>query len=573
MMQTIYYDLRDIKGQQKEIRDKVAAAAKILREGGLVALPTETVYGLGANGLDEDAVRRIFEAKGRPQDNPLILHVSGPQWLTRYCAEVPPLAYVLARKFWPGPLTMILKRGPGVPDVTTAGLDTVAVRCPNHPVTLAIIREAGIPIAAPSANLSGRPSCTTAQDVLEDMDGKIQCLVDGGPCIVGVESTILDLTCTPPRLLRPGGLPVEQIERLIGPIAVDKAVNAPLEENEQPRAPGMKYRHYAPKAPVTVVTGAPEASAQEILRRVGPDCGVICFDEYAHLFEKQTVQCLGPSQDKHTQAQRLFDALRAFDSENVQEIYAQCPDNQGLGLAIGNRLKKAAGFHVIEADSLRVVLGITGGTGAGKTSVLNVIREMGGIVVDADAVYHEMLAGSVEMRNAINALFPGVFDAQGQLNRKKLGEEVFARRERLAQLNEIVFAFVIPEIQRRVGTDTGLYAIDAINLLESGLSELCDRTIAVTAPSELRVRRIMARDGISEQYARMRITAQKPDEYYRTKCDCELTNATDNPEVFQEEVREFLRRLMETIREEKTNGKERVQRTEKSPAFDPEERL
>lgn len=556
MMQTIYYDLRDIKGQQKEIRDKVSAAAKILREGGLVGLPTETVYGLGANGLDGAAVRRIFEAKGRPQDNPLILHVSGPQWLTRYCAQVPPLAYVLARKFWPGPLTMILKRDPCVPDETTAGLDTVAVRCPNHPVTLAIIREAGVPIAAPSANLSGRPSCTTAQDVLEDMDGKIQCLVDGGPCAVGVESTILDLTCTPPQLLRPGGVPVEQIERLIGPIAIDKAVNGVLDGEERPRAPGMKYRHYAPKAPVIVVSGAPEASAQEILRRVGPESGVICFEEYLPLFEKQRVQSLGPSQDKQTQAQRVFDALRAFDSETVTEIYAQCPDNQGLGLAIGNRLKKAAGFHVIEADRERVVLGITGGTGAGKTSVLDVIREMGGVVVDCDAVYHEMLNGSEEMRNTINAVFPGVFDADGKLNRQKLGEEVFSRRERLARLNDIVYHFVVPEVERRLGKDTGLYAIDAINLLESGISELCDKTIAVTAPTELRVRRIMARDGISEQYARMRITAQKPDEYYRTKCDCELTNAADTPESFREEAREFIRRLMETIKEEKTHGNE-----------------
>ena len=556
MMQTIYYDLRDIKGQQKEIRDKVSAAAKILREGGLVGLPTETVYGLGANGLDGAAVRRIFEAKGRPQDNPLILHVSGPQWLTRYCAQVPPLAYVLARKFWPGPLTMILKRDPCVPDETTAGLDTVAVRCPNHPVTLAIIREAGVPIAAPSANLSGRPSCTTAQDVLEDMDGKIQCLVDGGPCAVGVESTILDLTCTPPRLLRPGGVPVEQIERLIGPIAIDKAVNGVLDGEERPRAPGMKYRHYAPKAPVIVVAGAPEASAQEILRRVGPESGVICFEEYLPLFEKQRVQSLGPSQDKQTQAQRVFDALRAFDSETVTEIYAQCPDNQGLGLAIGNRLKKAAGFHVIEADRERVVLGITGGTGAGKTSELDVIREMGGVVVDCDAVYHEMLNGSEEMRNTINAVFPGVFDADGKLNRQKLGEEVFSRRERLARLNDIVYHFVVPEVERRLGKDTGLYAIDAINLLESGISELCDKTIAVTAPTELRVRRIMARDGISEQYARMRITAQKPDEYYRTKCDCELTNAADTPESFREEAREFIRRLMETIKEEKTHGNE-----------------
>ena len=551
-MQTIYYDLRDTKGQQKEIEDKISAAAKILREGGLVGIPTETVYGLGANGLDGKAVKRIFEAKGRPQDNPLILHVTGPQWLPRYCADIPPIAYVLARKFWPGPLTMILKRKPIVPDETTAGLDTVGMRCPNHPVTLAIIREAGVPIAAPSANTSGRPSCTTAQDVLEDMNGKIEGVVDGGPCTVGVESTILDLTCEPPRLLRPGGLPLEDLERLIGHIDVDKAVTTPLKEGEQPKAPGMKYRHYAPKAPVTVFTGAPDASAREIQRRVGPTSGVICFDEYAHLFQGQEVHTLGPSGDKLAQAQRVFDALRTFDNSSVTEIYAQCPDNRGLGLAIGNRLKKAAGFHVVESDSHRIVLGLTGGTGAGKTSALNAIRELGGTVIDCDAVYHEMLENSQEMRNAINARFPGVFDQDGKLNRQKLGKEVFAKKDRLAQLNEIVFRFMVPELDRRMeSAGDGLFAIDAINLLESGADRLCDRTIAVTAPTELRVRRIMARDGITEQYARLRISAQKPDEYYRGKCDCELNNAADTPEAFQAEAKLFFTRLIETITEEK----------------------
>ena len=552
-MQTIYYDLRDTKGQQKEIEDKISAAAKILREGGLVGIPTETVYGLAANGLDEKAVKRIFEAKGRPQDNPLILTIPGQQWLPRYCKDIPPLAYVLARKFWPGPLTMILKcRTDVVPSVITAGLDTVAMRCPNHPVTLAIIREAGIPVAAPSANTSGRPSCTTAQDVLEDMDGKIEGVVDGGPCTVGVESTILDLTCEPPRLLRPGGLPLEDLERLIGHIDVDKAVTTPLKEGEQPKAPGMKYRHYAPKAPVTVFTGAPDASAREIQRRVGPTSGVICFDEYAHLFQGQEVHTLGPSGDKLAQAQRVFDALRTFDSSSVTEIYAQCPDNRGLGLAIGNRLKKAAGFHVVEADSHRIVLGLTGGTGAGKTSALNAIRELGGTVIDCDAVYHEMLENSQEMRNAINAKFPGVFDQDGKLNRQKLGQEVFAQKDRLAQLNEIVFGFMTPELDRRMeSAGDGLFAIDAINLLESGADRLCDRTIAVTAPTELRVRRIMARDGITEQYARLRISAQKPDEYYRGKCDCELNNAADTPEAFQAEAKLFFTRLIETITEEK----------------------
>ena len=554
-MQTIYYDLRDTKGQQKEIEDKISAAAKILREGGLVAIPTETVYGLGANGLDAQAVKRIFEAKGRPQDNPLILHVTGPQWLPRYCRNIPPMAYVLARKFWPGPLTMILQRQSIVPDETTAGLDTVAVRCPNHPVTLAIIREAGVPIAAPSANTSGRPSCTSAQDVLEDMDGKVEGVVDGGPCSVGVESTILDLTCQPPRLLRPGGLPLEDLERLIGHIDVDHAVTAPLQEGEKPKAPGMKYRHYAPKAPVTVVTGAPEASAREIQRRAGKGAGIICFDEYADLFRGMEVHTLGPSGDKLVQAQRVFDALRTFDNSDVTEIYTQCPDNRGLGLAIGNRLKKAAGFHVVEADSQRVVLGITGGTGAGKTSALRAVEALGGQVIDCDAAYHEMLAENEELRNAINEKFPGVFRSDGSLNRRKLGEEVFARKDRMEQLNEIVFRFVVPESERRVeALPDGLYAIDAVNLLESGLDHLCDQTIAVTAPLELRVRRIMARDGITEQYARLRISAQKADEYYRSKCDCELTNSADTAEAFQADAQMFFHRMVEAIREEKRHG-------------------
>ena len=554
-MQTIYYDLRDTKGQQKEIEDKISAAAKILREGGLVAIPTETVYGLGANGLDPNAVNRIFEAKGRPQDNPLILHVTGAQWLPRYCRDIPPIAYVLARKFWPGPLTMILKRSPVVPDETTAGLDTVAVRCPNHPVTLSIIREAGIPVAAPSANTSGRPSCTTAQDVLEDMDGKIEGVVDGGACTVGVESTILDLTCEPPRLLRPGGLPLEDLERLIGHIDVDKAVTGKLEEGEKPKAPGMKYRHYAPKAPVTVVTGSPEASAAEITRRVSPTSGVICFDEYVHMFPEQEVHALGPAADKLTQAQRVFDALRTFDGSAVTEVYAQCPDNRGLGLAIVNRLKKAAGFHIIEADSQRIIFGLTGCTGAGKTSALKAIQALGGQIIDCDAVYHRMLDENEAMRNAINEKFPGVFSKEGKLDRRKLGEEVFSKKDRLAQLNEIVFRFLVPEVERSVTKlPDGLYAIDAINLLESGLDRLCDRTIAITAPVELRVRRIMARDGISEQYARLRISAQKPDEYYRSKCDCELNNALDTPAEFEKLAVLFFQKLMETVREEKRHG-------------------
>ena len=223
-----------------------AQAAAILREGGLVGIPTETVYGLGANGLDPQAVARIFAAKGRPQDNPLILHIPEASWLERYCQSIPERAWALAEAFWPGPLTLILPRKPEVPDAVTAGLDTVGMRCPAHPLCRAIIRLAGVPVAAPSGNTSGRPSPTTAQHMLEDMDGKIDAIVDGGPCTVGVESTILDLTETTPRLLRPGGITLEQLKSVLGEVAVDPAVTRLMGAGEKPKAPGMKYRHYAP---------------------------------------------------------------------------------------------------------------------------------------------------------------------------------------------------------------------------------------------------------------------------------------------------------------------------------------
>ena len=327
----------------------IAAAAAILRDGGLLGIPTETVYGLGANGLDPEAVRRIFEAKGRPQDNPLILHVPDASWLERYCENVPGVAYLLAEKFWPGPLTMILPRKAIVPGAVTCGLDTVGMRCPDHPVTLAIIRESGVPVAAPSGNLSGRPSPTCARHMLEDMDGRIDAIMDGGPCGVGVESTIVDLTAPVPRLLRPGGLPLESLRAVLGEVAVDKAVAAPLAAGEKPRAPGMKYRHYAPRAPVTVVTGGVRRTARYIRERIGDHTGVICFDECADQFAGCTVRPIGSASDAGEQARRVFDALRAFDETDVTAIYAQCPGDAGLGLAVANRLKKAAGFQTADA--------------------------------------------------------------------------------------------------------------------------------------------------------------------------------------------------------------------------------
>ena len=523
----------------------VRDAAAILRRGGLLGIPTETVYGLGADALNEDAVSRIFLAKGRPQDNPLIIHVPNASWLERYCRDVPPAAYRLAERFWPGPLTMILPRRDIVPLQTTGGLETVGVRCPNHPVTLAIIEAAGVPIAAPSGNTSGRPSPTTAAHMIEDMDGRINGIVDGGPCTVGVESTIIDLTVTPPRLLRPGGLPLESLRQVLGEVAVDKAVTGLLAAGERPRAPGMKYRHYAPHAPVTVVTGEPERSARRIQGLLSDTAGVICFDEYAPLFPGHIIHKLGPAADKSAQARHVFDALRTFDGTDVTEIFAQCPDDGGLGLAVANRLKKAAGFHLIDADR-PLIVGLTGGTGAGKTSALAALEDLGGTVLDCDAVYHQMLRTDPALREAITAAFGPVFCPDGSLDRQKLGTLVFSDHAALDRLNAIVYEYLPPELLRRAQGHTRV-GLDAISLMESGLGRLCACTVAVLAPAEDRVRRIMARDGISEDYARLRISAQQPDVFYRERCSHILENNCATPAQFREQARIFFRSMLREI--------------------------
>ena len=523
----------------------IQEAAAILRRGGLVGIPTETVYGLGADALNEEAVSRIFLAKGRPQDNPLIIHVPDASWLERYCRDVPPAAYQLAERFWPGPLTMILPRRDIVPLQTTGGLETVGVRCPNHPVTLAIIEAAGVPIAAPSGNTSGRPSPTTAAHMIEDMDGRIDGIVDGGPCTVGVESTIIDLTVTPPRLLRPGGLPLESLRQVLGEVAVDKAVTGLLAAGERPRAPGMKYRHYAPHAPVTVVTGEPERSARRIQGLLSDTAGVICFDEYAPLFPGHIIHKLGPAADKSAQARHVFDALRTFDGTDVTEIFAQCPDDGGLGLAVANRLKKAAGFHLIDADR-PLIVGLTGGTGAGKTSALAALEDLGGTVLDCDAVYHQMLRTDPALREAITAAFGPVFCPNGSLDRQKLGTLVFSDHAALDRLNAIVYEYLPPELLRRAQGHT-LVGLDAISLMESGLGRLCACTVAVLAPAEDRVRRIMARDGISEDYARLRISAQQPDVFYRERCSHILENNCATPAQFRDQARIFFRSMLREI--------------------------
>ena len=327
-----------------------AEAARVIRAGGLVAIPTETVYGLGANGLDETAVAKIFEAKGRPQDNPLILHVAEPAEMERFCHSIPKAAYLLAEKFWPGPLTMVLPARDIVPKRTTAGLSTVAVRCPDCEVTREIIRLAGVPIAAPSANISGKPSTTTAQHVLHDHNGKIDMIVDGGPCRVGVESTIVDLTEERPRLLRPGGITPEQLMEVLGDLVVDRAVTGQIDKDAVVKAPGMKYRHYAPAEPVVIVSGSREKAAAYIRRHFVPGDRVLCFAEELPLYEGCDPLAYGSEADVNSLSAGLFAALRILDDPAIHQVYARCPEGGGVAYAVQNRLKKAAAFQIIDPE-------------------------------------------------------------------------------------------------------------------------------------------------------------------------------------------------------------------------------
>ena len=397
----------------KIITEDIREAAAVINSGGLVAVPTETVYGLAGNGLDEQAVREIYRVKGRPEVKPLSLMVHNPSVLDLYCEDIPKAAYALAERFWPGPLTIVLKSKECVPEIVRAGGDTVGLRCPDHPLTLELLKACRLPLAAPSANLSGAPSPKTAADVLSGLDGEIDAVIDGGTCGIGLESTIIDMSRTPYRILRQGALSEEKI------------------------------------------------------------------------------------------AQALVEEMTVF--------------------------------------------GITGGTGCGKTTALNEIDALGGLVIDCDAVYHRLGATSVDLREKLTARFGDVYD-DGVLNTKKIGQVVFYDPQALLELNAITHGAVGDEVARmlRVYAMEGgtLAAVDAIALIESGMAEKYRPLVGVLAPVEERVRRIMARDGIDEDYARHRISSQKSDDFYREHCDQILMNDSTQ-EVFAEKCKEY---FMEVIR-------------------------
>lgn len=327
-------------------------AAEILKKGGLVAFPTETVYGLGANALDEKASRKIYEAKGRPSDNPLIAHVADFEGIEPLVSRLPESGRRLAEAFWPGPMTLVFPKSAVVPMGTTGGLATVAIRMPSDPVARELIRRAGVPIAAPSANTSGRPSPTLAEHVCQDMDGRIDMIIDGGPVGIGVESTIVDVTGDVPVLLRPGAVTLEMLSEVVGEVKIDPAILGPVSPDVRPKAPGMKYRHYAPRADLTVIQGEGTKVAAEINRlaagRLEEGCqvGIICTDETRQCYPAGIVRSIGERAREETVAHNLYAVLREFDDLGAQYIYSEGFPEDHLGQAIMNRLNKAAGYRI-----------------------------------------------------------------------------------------------------------------------------------------------------------------------------------------------------------------------------------
>ena len=333
---------------------QIQTAADILKNGGVVGIPTETVYGLAADALNGAAVAKIFQAKGRPMDNPLIVHIADFADIGRFrlVREVPESAKTLAKAFWPGPLTIIMKRTDVVPPEVSAGLDTVAIRFPAHPVAQAIIRAADTPLAAPSANLSGSPSPTTARHVLNDMNGKIDAVLDGGASEVGVESTVITLAEGVPRVLRPGGVTVEMLREVLGAVEVDDAVLHQLREGAKAASPGMKYKHYAPRANVVLLKGSDEAYLNYVNAHAEEGVCALCCDEDLLSLSVKTVS-LGRRGDYLTHARHLFDCLRKIDENGtIQTVYSRLPATEGVGLAVYNRLIRAAGFEVIDLETI-----------------------------------------------------------------------------------------------------------------------------------------------------------------------------------------------------------------------------
>lgn len=511
----------------------IEKAAGIIRNGGLVGMPTETVYGLAANALNGEAVSSIFTAKGRPSDNPLIVHISEVEDIEKYnlVREFSDKAKMLAENFWPGPLTIIMPKSDSVPEEVTAGLDSVAIRLPSHRDARRLISASGCPIAAPSANLSGSPSPTTAQHVMNDLKGRIDAIIDGGHSDVGLESTVITLCTEVPTVLRPGGVTLEQLREVLGEVALSDAVLNKLKDGEEAASPGMKYRHYAPNAKVYLVKADDKEFCDYVNSQDIKTTAALCYTEDKDNLNVPTI-VLGDKDDYSTQAHNLFDALRSADEfPLVKNVYVRCPDTEGVGMALFNRLIRAAGFEVIDLNKKYRLIGLTGPTGSGKSIVSKVFEDSGCAVVDADKIAHKALEDPECIKALTESFSSEILNPDGSVNRRATAKVAFSSPENTEKLNQITHPVILRlakeefEKLNEEGFDNILF--DAPTLFESGSDSLCDVIIAVVAPSQLRAQRIMLRDSLTEEEARRRMSAQKSDSFYTERADYSLNNSKD----------------------------------------------
>lgn len=525
-MKTVFIAQKD--AQSKKVLEK---AAEIIKAGGLVAFPTETVYGLGGSALDPDAAKKIYRAKGRPSDNPLIIHITDPRDAEKY-AYTNELYYKITERFSPGAITVILKKRDIIPDAVTGGLDSVAVRIPSHPVARAFIDACGLPIAAPSANLSGRPSPTLAEHVLEDLDGRIDMIIDGGASELGLESTVVSIKDGNIVILRPGAVTEEMLAEL-SPVTGDRTLLQKPSEELKPESPGMKYKHYAPKAPVFMLKGQEADVLSYMKRQLEEDSsvGIITFYKNRRELFGENVMYL-PS-EAEGQAHEIFAILRAFDKTGAKRIYSVIPSSRsGIGLAVINRLSKASGFCTVRVSPVPYTVGITGQTGAGKGEVARIMKDSNIPCINCDEVYASLLyPASALMESLVGHFGCGIANEDGTLNRRALSAIVFSDKAKLSELNRITHGKVIEKVNEELKalyrSGVKIAAVDAPQLFESGFDMQCDKVIGVLCPEDIRILRIMKRDGLTEAEAKRRSDSQHPESFFKVHCDITLENVSD----------------------------------------------
>lgn len=519
-MKTEIYKITNPETQTEEIK----AVAKLLQDGEAVAIPTETVYGIAADCFNESAVAKIFEAKGRPSDNPLIVHISEFSQLYTLVKEVPDEAKELARRYWPGPLTIILPKKECVSDRVSGGLKTVAVRMPSHPVARAIISAAGVPLAAPSANISGFPSPTSPEYVIDDMDTRLPAIVDGGECDFGIESTVVSLAENPPVLLRPGAVTHAQLTEVLGEVKIHSAVLSPLDNNSKATSPGMKYKHYSPTAKLTVFDGNITQYVHYLKNHSEFDYA-LCFEEEKDIVPVPSVT-FGSADDPFSQAKRLFDSFRELDRMNAANVLVRSPSKEGVGLGVCNRLYRACGFNFIKAETGGIT-GISGGSGSGKSYVCKLLEKEGFVKVDADEISKSLTKKGSPVLEILASYFGEDIIKDGELDRHLLAQRAFSSDEKRSILNKIMHPEIIKKCKEKavsLSENGEKVLLDAPLLFTTGLDKICDITVRVYAPDDIRIKRITKRDNIPESDALLRLSGQKEEEAAAENADITLFN-------------------------------------------------